>query len=269
MILNLNKTKITNAQKDIAKFLGYNIHKTVMSKMPIRKNKLGRLCRVVPRPLLDAPIKDVVKKLIDRKYATKIGKPTRNTKFINHQLSDIIKHYLSVQNGILNYYSLASNYGNLAARVHFILKYSCVLTIASKMKLKTKKKVFKKYGKNLKILNEKGKIMTSYPTISYKKPKKKVLYFVKRFDKDFIEKIDTRINRGRKDLKGPCAICGSNENIEIHHIKSLNKRPRKGNFLEDMMCKMNRKQVPLCKPCHQQVHAGRYDGKSLRSKSKE
>lgn len=35
MVLNLDKTKITNAQKEIAKFLGYGIHITVMSKMPI------------------------------------------------------------------------------------------------------------------------------------------------------------------------------------------------------------------------------------------
>lgn len=267
MVLNLDKTKITNAQKEIAKFLGYGIHKTVMSKMPIRIDKLGRLRRITPRPILDAPIKDIVTRLIERKYATKAGKPTRNARFINHQLSDIINHYRAVERGILNYYSLANNYGNLAARVHFILKYSCVLTIASKMKLKTKKKVFKKYGKDLKILNDKGKIITSYPTLSYKKPRKTIN--LKRFEEDFIEKIDTRVNRGRKDLKGPCVVCGSSENIEVHHVRSLRKRPRKGNFLEDMMSKMNRKQVPLCKSCHLQVHSGRYDGKSFKLESKE
>lgn len=268
MVLNLDKTKITNAQKETAKFLGYGIHKTVMSKMPIRVNKLGRLYRIVPRPILDAPIKDIEKRLIERKYAAKVGKPTRNAKFINHRLFDIINHYRAVERGILNYYSLANNYGNLAAKVHFILKYSCVLTIASKMKLKTKKKVFKKYGKDLMILNDKGKIITSYPTISYKRPRK-IPNFVNRFEEDFIEKIDTRANRERKDLKGPCVVCGSSENIEVHHVRSLKKRPRKGNFLEDMMSKMNRKQVPLCKPCHQQVHSGRYDGKSFRLDSKE
>ena len=268
MVLNLDKTKITNVQKEIAKFLGYGIHKTLMSKMPTRIDKLGRLRRIVPRPILDAPIKDIVKRLIERKYATKAGKPTRNARFINHQLSDIINHYRAVERSILNYYSLANNYGNLAARVHFILKYSCVLTIASKMKFKTKKKVFKKYGKDLKILNDKGKIITNYPTISYKRPRK-IPNSVKRFEKDFIEKIDTRVNRGRKDLKGPCVVCGSSENIEVHHVRSLKKRPRKGNFLEDIMSKMNRKQVPLCKSCHLQVHSGRYDGKSFKLESKE
>ena len=52
-------------------------------------------------------------------------------------------------------------------------------------------------------------------------------------------------------------------------IRSLRKRPRKGDFLEDMMSKMNRKQVPLCKSCHLDVHSGLYDGKSFRSASEE
>jgi hypothetical protein len=39
----------------------------------------------------------------------------------------------------------------LLNNLHYFLKYSCVLTIASKMKLKTKRKVFKEYGKNLTI----------------------------------------------------------------------------------------------------------------------
>lgn len=268
MVLNLDKTSITHAEKGSAKFLGYRIHKTIMKKMPIKKNKLGRLCRIVPRPILDAPIKDIVKRLIERKYATTMGNPTRNARFINHCFPDIINHYRAVERGILNYYSLANNYGNLAARIHFILKFSCVLTIASKMKLKTKKKAFKKYGKDLRILDEKGKIIGCYPTIEYKRPRK-FLNTIKRFNEDFIEKIDSRVTRGRKDLKGPCIICGGNKNIEIHHVRSLRKRPRKGHFLEDMMSKTNRKQLPLCKSCHQDVHRGRYDGKSFKIKSKE
>jgi hypothetical protein len=46
-------------------------------------------------------------------------------------------------------------------------------------------------------------------------------------------------------------------------------RSNKSDFLSDMMSKMNRKQVPLCKSCHFDVHSGLYDGKSFRSASKE
>jgi group II intron reverse transcriptase/maturase len=180
LTLNVEKTKITNAQSESAKFLGYIIHKTTMNKMPIRRDKKGRLSQVVPRPMTDAPIKEIVEKLIERNYVKRNGNPTRNARFINHTLADIINHYRSVERGILNYYSLATNYSRLAGRIHFILKYSCVLTIASKMKLRTKKKVFKKYGKDLKILNEKGKIIACYPTIEYKNRKR----FIQNISKD-------------------------------------------------------------------------------------
>ena len=152
-ILNFNKLKITNARKEISKFLGYNIHKSTASKISVKLSKLGRANEIASKVILNAPVKDIIKRLIKWKYATKAGKPTRNAKLVNHRLSDIINHYCVIERNILNYYLLANNYKNLAIKIHFILKYSCVLTIASKMKLKTKKKVFKMYGKDLKILD--------------------------------------------------------------------------------------------------------------------
>lgn len=152
----------------------------------------------------------------------KAGNPIRNARFINHRLSDRINHYCAVERGILNYYSLCNNCRRLAGRVHSTLKYSCVLTIVSKIKLNIKKKVFKKYGKNLKTLDEKGKIITCYPTIEYKRPRKTCL---KSFDENFIDKINTKVGRGRRDLKSPCVVCSSNVSIEIHHhVQSLRKR---------------------------------------------
>ena len=49
-------------QKNSASFLGYKIHKTKMRKMPFKKDKVDRMCRIVPRPILDISIKDTVKK---------------------------------------------------------------------------------------------------------------------------------------------------------------------------------------------------------------
>ena len=64
---------------------------------------------------------------------------------------------------------MANNYGRLAARVHYSLKYSCALTISSKMKLRTMRRAFKKYGKELTI--QRGKKSISFPKISYARPK--------------------------------------------------------------------------------------------------
>jgi len=262
LVLNLDKTKITHAETYSARFLGYKIHKTPLSKQAIKRDSLGRMARRSTRPILDAPIKDVVGRLKLRGYVKK-NKPTRNAKFINNSLDQIIEHYKSVERGILEYYSLANNYGRLVSRVHFILKFSCVLTIASKMKLRTMKKVFRKYGKFLSVKLKNGETV-SYPTPSYCRPRNfKVL---KRFDENFIEKLDTRWVRGRKDLKGLCAVCASTENIEIHHVRALRKRGSviKKDYISVMMSRINRKQIPFCVDCHKKIHQGKYDGKSLR-----
>jgi group II intron reverse transcriptase/maturase len=173
LTLNLEKTKITHSQEDSALFLGYQIHKTKLSKNKIAINSKGKMTRRVTNIVLDVPIKRIVEKLILKSYARANGNPTRNGRFINHTLHEIIEHYKTVERNILQYYSLANNYGRVAARVHYILKYSCALTIASKMKLKTLRGVFKKYGKNISIKDQKENIKISYLSISYKRPKKK------------------------------------------------------------------------------------------------
>jgi len=170
--LNVENTTITNIQKQSAKFLGYNIHRTKLEKIKIAINSKGKNSRGTNHIVLDGPIEKIVKKLHEKGYARKNGNPTRNGKFINHNLHDIIIHYKKVEREILQYYSLANNYSKIAARVHYILKYSCALTFASKMKLSTLRKVFKKYGKDLNIKNEHGKITAQYPTVNYKRPKK-------------------------------------------------------------------------------------------------
>jgi len=52
------------------------------------------------------------------------------------------------------------------------IKNSCALTLASKFGLSSKKKVFKKFGQNIKILDEQKKILASFPSNSIIKRRK-------------------------------------------------------------------------------------------------
>lgn len=61
----------------------------------------------------------------------------------------------------------------------------------------------------------------------------------------------------------PCINCGSKDRIEMHHIRNVRTINLKLNPFDTLMAKINRKQVPLCHQCHQEVHTGKYDGKSL------
>lgn len=265
LTLNVGKTKITHSQLDSAKFLGYRVHKTKLLKMKIAYNSKLKLTRRTTNTVLDGPVDQIVEKFKQRGYANKKGAPTRNGRFINHPLYDIVEHYKMVERGILQYYKLANNYGRVAARIHYILKYSCALTIASKMKLTTLRRVFNKYGKNLNIKNESGKVITSYPTVDYRRPKKFTMAPVFDYSslEAYIDQYDRRVQRGRKDLKGPCALCGSNEKIEIHHVRKLSKETKRKDYLSVMMARMNRKQIPVCQKCHIKIHRGVYDGKRI------
>ncbi|MBE0439296.1 MAG: hypothetical protein IBX57_05885 [Gammaproteobacteria bacterium] len=166
--LNDFKTLIIHAETSSAYFLGYRIHRTPIVKMSVKQDIVDRKVKTGSKLILDAPIKTIVKKLIDKGYATPNFQPTRNSRLINFELFQIIEHYKIVERGISNYYSLSNNYRNLLAQVHYLLKFSCVLTIASKMRLKTMKRVFRKFGKDLRVKSKKGVIV--YPTPSYTRP---------------------------------------------------------------------------------------------------
>lgn len=128
----------------------------------------GRLARRATRTILLAPIPRVLKRLKEKGFLNNKNMPTRNGRYINIDLWNIVGNYRAIERGVLNYYAMANNYGRLAARVHFSLKCSCALTISSKMKLKTMRGAFRKHGKNLTIVGEKRSI--SFPKISYVRP---------------------------------------------------------------------------------------------------
>jgi hypothetical protein len=272
MQLNMTKTTIVNAQdREGVKFLGYTIKMASPKSQPFKRIKRAgqvRLSRTTLRPTINAPINDIAAKLREAKYARGNSRseahPTRCGRLIHLPDYAIIEHYCRVERSILNYYKIASNYGKFVARVHFILKYSCALTLASKNRLKTLKKTFNKYGYNLCKLPENAESKRyHYPTPDYSKPLIKGWEFAKKTDPhNRILQLCYAVPRGISELRQPCTICGSKKLIEIHHVKALSKNKSK-DFLTQTMQRMNRKQVPLCKECHIKVHKGIYNGPKI------
>ena len=170
MTPNIVNTHITHSTTEKVLFLGYDVSCTPNSKMTIRYDSCKRLVRRITRTIMNAPIKRVVEKLRLKGFLNKKGQPTRCERYINMDLLNIVESYKSIERGVMNYYFMANNYGRLATRVHYSLKYSCALTISSKMKLRTMRRAFKRYGKNLEIRVKDKSI--SYPNISFKRPRK-------------------------------------------------------------------------------------------------
>lgn len=260
LTLNISKTKIIHSTSDRALFLGYHISCTPIKKMRIGYNSKNQLVRHTTRTVLNAPIKTVVEKLKEKGFLNSKKMPTRNGRYINIDLWNIVENHKVLEKGILNYYAMANNYGRLAARVHYSLKYSCALTISSKMKLKTMKGAFKKYGKNLTVIVNDRSI--SYPKIPYSRPKRIFSNYEADFDAT-LNRLVYRFKRHAGNLEGPCIICKCNTNIEVHHIRKLEDVTKKKDWLSVTMAKYSRKQVPVCRTCHQKIHLGVYDGSKL------
>jgi nicotine oxidoreductase len=66
-----------------------------------------------------------------------------------------------------------------------------------------------------------------------------------------------------RSLDEICAVCGSSEEIEMHHVKHVRKDSVEAEGFTRLMSKLNRKQLPACRPCHKKIHKGLYDGMSL------
>ena len=173
--LDLKKIKVLDSSKNSANFFGYNIRIPNINRCNVLHLKESQkiALKLIRKPLLYAPISKIIESLAIAGYCKKSGNPTRCAQLIQEPLHKILYKYLSIYRQLLNHYNQSLNYNQFVAKVHYILKYSCALTFASKLKLGTLKKVFKKFGKNLTVFldEEKANKITFYK-ISYKKLKR-------------------------------------------------------------------------------------------------
>ena len=151
--LNKEKTVIT-ATKDGFKFLGAYCVKPYSTKAGLFASamKKGNSARYKMRMRVMIPVKDVINKLVDNKFVVfnELGLPTATARkdLVNFEHHEIITFYNHRIQGLANFYSFASNFTSLR-KINMFLQFSCALTLALKLKLRTKKQVFNKFGSKL------------------------------------------------------------------------------------------------------------------------
>jgi hypothetical protein len=197
------------------------------------------------------PLRDLSTKL--QKYLAK-GKPTHLSGLVNQPIEHIIDHYNGVMRGWYNYYQLAENVGRLNY-ARYVLQYSLAKTLAHKERL-TVAKVFSKYGKPIAFTKPNGRAVCFFndPLTQVKKAKTKA-------EVDAVPNWGPRRTKTR--LWDSCAICGSQKQVEMHHVRHIRKRGETVRGFSLYMAAINRKQLPVCYVCHRDIHRGRYDGESL------
>ena len=165
LTMSFEKTKLTSANpKDHIKvfFLGTEIYRPTSRNhnQPIIQNYINnkKISRRIPatKLALMIPVKKLVEKLANQQLCvikdynqgqiTPMGKPS----WINLDLKEILFKYNSILQGIVNYYSFATNRSRLQF-IQYILYHSCAKLFGRKLKLNSRKVVFSKFGTNLKI----------------------------------------------------------------------------------------------------------------------
>jgi group II intron reverse transcriptase/maturase len=272
LTLSEEKTHITNARTEEAFFLGTILkignggNAKVKQQTSIWTGKTFKRRSTGSETVMNAPLLKLIKRLSDRGFCTKEGTPTPKSGWMFLDADQIVNLYSGVNRGLQNYYRFADNWKQLH-RVQYILQFSLAKTLARKYQISVAK-VFKRFGKTLTVVVP-GKVG--------KKDRKVSFYYNSDWSKkrgafqtgrtQDIDLVRTAIHmRTRSKLGKPCCICGeSAEQIVMHHVRHIRKlsHKRETTGFNRILRAINRKQVPVCIPCHEKIHQGTYDNLKL------
>jgi nicotine oxidoreductase len=302
--LSEKKTLITDIKKETAHFLGFEIRR--YAKPRLMKTEKG-IQRVSTFPLKFSPDKQrLINKLHTKGFCDKKGFPISVPWLSTLEANVIIERFNASIRGLMQYYSEWITSSGEMSRWVYILRYSCLKTLAQKYRSSISK-IFKRFGtdmysKSTKTIAVKTSIkltdsmyqrewkLDTYTNVKdVCKEQKRWLKLNQVFNErekgeignypikperptvtheNFVDQITWVSLRTQASLSMPCAVCGSMEDVEMHHIKHIRKTAysllKEQNFLRVMSLR-NRKQIPVCQSCHWHIHRGDYKGPPLRT----
>lgn len=262
--LHEEKTKISHGKRQGFEFLGFHV-RTGLPK-PTTKHIIradGIRMRLKSNNIkITAPMKKLVKKLATEGFCKPNGYPIGRRAWSVLDDRSIVMRYLATARGIENAARFVHNWTRLHGSVRYILGYSLAKTLACKYKISVKQ-VFRKYGHPIKVQRSKDKetfLVFHLNTFLEKK--------TGAFSDNRGNWLDRQLPtiwsiRSVSVLDLPCCICG-NPASEMHHVRHIRKSGMKAKGFHRLMRNLNKKQLPVCHPCHVKIHQGRYDGMALK-----
>jgi group II intron reverse transcriptase/maturase len=267
--LSTEKTLITHAATEEAYFLGTRLMigrtRPGTAKMALINRPDKRLFRKRVTgyfPKLHAPIKKLIAKMHSKGFCDKEGFPLSKAGWTGLDADQIILLFNSNLWGLLNYYRFVNNFGAMS-RIQYILRFSLAKTLAHKFKT-SMKKMFRKHGRNLcfrwTLRNGKTREVSFRENLDWSNQLDAF-----RTKPPNIDLLAWQTGmRSRSKLGFPCLICGSDDHVEMHHVRHIRKMgAKKPTGFTAVMRALNRKQVPVCSSCHDKIHRGEYDGLSM------
>jgi len=269
LTLSEEKTLITHARSEKAKFLGYEVHTHHCNTKQANglRSINGQIGLRVPQKAL---------KDYQAKYRRN-GKPTGRPELLRNDTFTIVAQYQSEYRGIVQYYKMAYNLVSLS-RLKYTMEVSLLKTLANKYKISCTQ-IHCKYTTSLTIPEGTYKVLQVTVTRTDKRPLETHWGAVPLVWNKHVEIDDNREVRlwNRRSemvdrmLAEHCELCGQKGPIEMHHIRKMSDiKSRNGNPIEPWkrtMSALRRKSLAVCKECHVKIHNGEYDGVSPKRKS--
>lgn len=265
--LSEEKTLITHARTNAARFLGYEIT-TLHSDAKHSKTKAGFKRRSINGRIgLRIPHAVLTEKCNRYKRG---NKAIHRAELLNESDYSIMATYQLEYRGIANYYHCASNMASLNS-LKWAMEQSLTKTLAHKHKT-TVAKIYQKYKTHLKVDGRTYKVLQVAVPREGKNPllatwgaiplKWEVKTPVE--DQPQRQQWNDRSELERRLLAQICEQCGATrltEVLEVHHIRALKDLDRyegreKPGWVR-IMAARRRKTLVLCRTCHQNLHAGR------------
>lgn len=272
LTLSPEKTKITNLKQKKACFLGFSFNTYRTTKITKKFNRLVRTAGYEIRIGID--MDRMINRLITKGFCTKKSgnRPTSKPSYTVLNIEQIINTYNYILLGVANYFFPPISTVKDIIRVIYILEYSAYMTIAQKYNTKISK-IREKYGKPLIVTITQIEKIAGKPDIqttkilqlySYLELKKLTENLVKNYNMNKFSNYDEitdifnpmyKINwRTLRNLNSACVICGTTENVEMHHIHSIRKGKVVG--FAQVMKQLNRRTIPLCHTHHMAAEKG-------------
>jgi hypothetical protein len=257
--LSQAKTLITHARTETARFLGYEVG---ILQADHKHDQHGHHS-INGGVVLKVPV-DVVRAKCGPYL--RHGKPIHRMERVNDSAYSIVSQYQQEYRGIVAYYQLAQNLDQFK-RLRWAMEGSLAKTLARKFEISVQR-VYRRFQttiqtdrgprKVLQVTVERGgkrPLVARWGGIALVRQKEAVLT-------DQPQRVwNTRTELLERLLADTCELCGSQEEVEVHHVRHLKDLPRKGRGevpeRVKVMAARQRKTLVACRRCHKDIHAGR------------
>ena len=199
-----------------------------------------------------------------------MGQPAHRNELIHDEDYSIVDRYQAEFRGVVQYYLLALNVSHFG-KLQWVMQQSLAKTLATKHKT-TCRKIIRCYKSTvqtehgeracLQVVMERGEekrpLMARFGGIPLKRNRQAVL--TDRKPQRY------RIERNeliKRLLADECELCGSRENVQVHHVRALGDlnvkgRGEKPRWIQVMAARW-RKTLVVCRPCHLNAHGGSWN----------